>query len=154
MKEPKSKKSKPWADRTPLESFDPRYKNIWLKAALSGFTITLPNEKAATAFLLRLQMYRKRYQETYGKAEAAPLYRAKASREGNILSLAPSDAAFAGVLSQFPSGNEHHTSDPLSESPVRGDENKTPEIGETEERMNSSEISIDELFANLKQETL
>lgn len=86
--------------RFPLESFDPRYRSIWLKAAVEEVKFEFPSEKEAQAFQARIHMYRSKVRKS-GDEIANTMYRAKSSRKGNILYLRPADAKFSNILDQF-----------------------------------------------------
>lgn len=86
--------------RFPLESFDPRYKQIWLRAALGEIKLGFPDDKAAMTFQMRLHMYRSKLRKS-GDPTATSLYRAKTSRRDNILFIRPADTDFEDALSQF-----------------------------------------------------
>lgn len=91
--------------RFPLESFDPRYKTIWLRAALEELEIKFTSIKDAQTFQARLHMYRSRLRKS-GDETAVKLYRAKTSRKGNILFIRPADTAFEAALSLFTPSSE------------------------------------------------
>lgn len=91
---------KPRKSRYPLESFDPRYKNIWLQAILSEVRLDFPSEKEAAAFQARLQLYRAKYRDS-GAEDAKALYRAKTSLQGKTLLIRPTDLVHAAVLGHF-----------------------------------------------------
>lgn len=92
----------PSKTRYPLESFDPRLRDIWLTAIRQPVEITLANTRLAIAFQNRLQQYRAALKRERPD-EARMLYRAKCSRSGNILRVQRQDSEFDDVLSQVDS---------------------------------------------------
>ena len=48
----------PFNPKTPIESFDPRFRNIWLRAALEPIVISFDSPRDAAAFQARLQNFR------------------------------------------------------------------------------------------------
>lgn len=91
---------KPRKSRYPLESFDPRFRNIWLRAVLDEVKIEFSTEKEAQAFQARLQLYRAKLRDS-GDPDGQTLYRAKTSLMGNILFIRPTDTKFIDVLDAF-----------------------------------------------------
>lgn len=105
----------PSASRYPLESFDPRLKDIWLTAVRQPVEMTFENSKTAIKFQNRLQQYRAALKRERPE-EARLLYRAKCSRSGNTLLITKQDAEFADVLSQLDNQLLAHTP-PEGETP-------------------------------------
>ena len=126
---------KPRKSRYPLESFDPRFKNIWLQAILGEVKLEFPTEKAAAAFQARLQLYRAKYRDS-GAEDVKALYRAKTSLFGKVLLIRPTDTAFTQVLDHF-----NTTIAVPSLDTVIGDLDKAT----------SKPLSVDDIFAGFKE---
>lgn len=92
----------PSKSRYPLESFDPRLRDIWLTAIRQPVEVTLENSKVAIAFQNRLQQYRAALKRERPD-EARMLYRAKCTRNGNLLRVSRQDLEFEDVLQQIDS---------------------------------------------------
>lgn len=121
----------PRKTRYPIESFDPRFRNIWLRAILNEVRIEFPTEREAQAFQARLQLYRAKLRDS-GDPDAKALYRAKTSLQGKVLLIRPTDTAFSPVLDAFnkatavpPMAGEadvdHSTATPLSVDDIFAD---------------------------------
>ena len=90
----------PHKSRYPLESFDPRLKNIWLTAIRKPVELTFESSKMAISFQNRLQQFRAALKRE-SPEDARMLYRAKCSRKGNILLVTKQDSEFSDVLDQI-----------------------------------------------------
>lgn len=87
-----------WRTRYPIESFDPRYRKVWLEAALKEIVIPFPSNKEAAAFQARIQMYRAKLRDL-NDPDYTKMYRATTSRKGNVLRIFPVDARHEAILS-------------------------------------------------------
>lgn len=92
----------PSKTRYPLESFDPRLKDIWLTAIRQPVEIQFEETRLAIAFQNRLQQYRAALKRERPE-EARLLYRAKCTRTGQFLRVTRQDSEFEDVLSQLDS---------------------------------------------------
>lgn len=88
----------PSKTRYPLESFDPRLRDIWLTAVRQPMELQFDEIKLAIAFQNRLQQYRAALKRERPE-EARLLYRAKCTRDGRRLLVTRQDAEFDSVLS-------------------------------------------------------
>lgn len=108
----------PSKTRYPLESFDPRLRDIWLTAIRQPVEIEFESSKLAIAFQNRLQQYRAALKRERPE-DARLFYRAKCSRSGNRLRVSRQDEEFESVFSQLDSKLLVKTLDaPLSEEPA------------------------------------
>ena len=126
----------PFNPKTPIESFDPRFRNIWLRAALEPIVITFDSPRDAAAFQARLQNFRANLKKANDPLASA-MYRARTSRTAAVLTISPSDLKFNSILSQFdsPSSTFVSPAEPEAEVPI------------------AKEINFDELFAEFPLET-
>ena len=126
----------PFNPKTPIESFDPRFRNIWLRAALEPIVITFDSPRDAAAFQARLQNFRANLKKANDPLASA-MYRARTSRTAAVLTISPSDLKFNSILSQFdsPSNTFISPTEPETDVPV------------------AKEINFDELFAEFPLET-
>ena len=90
----------PSKTRYPLESFDPRLRDIWLTAIRQPVEISFAETRLAIAFQNRLQQYRAALKRERPE-DARLLYRAKCTRSGNLLRVTRQDSEFEDVLSQI-----------------------------------------------------
>lgn len=97
---PTRRKRRSLLESYPLASFDPRYRDIWLRAATEVIPIEFASPNEAKAFQTRLQLYRAVAREAK-LPEADLFYRAKTTRKGTLLLLGPSDARYDSLLSQL-----------------------------------------------------
>lgn len=130
---------KPLKTRYPLESFDPRFRNIWLRAVLNEVRIEFPTEREARAFQARLQLYRAALRDA-NPTDAASLYRAKTSLQGKLVLIRPTDAVHKDILDEFnkiPSGAASTEAPPAA-----------PDLDDT----TSKPLSLDDIFSDLNTE--
>jgi hypothetical protein len=92
----------PSKTRYPLESFDPRLRDIWLTAVRQSVEISFEETRLAVAFQNRLQQYRAALKRERPD-DARLLYRAKCTRKGRTLLVTRQDSEFEDVLSQLDS---------------------------------------------------
>ena len=125
----------PFNPKTPIESFDPRFRNIWLRAALEPIVISFDSPRDAAAFQARLQNFRANLKKANDPLASA-MYRARTSRTAAVLTISPSDLKFNSILSQFdsPSNTFVSPAEPETDIPV------------------AKEINFDELFAEFPLE--
>jgi hypothetical protein len=137
----------PSKSRYPLESFDPRLRDIWLTAIRQPVDIELANSKAAIAFQNRLQQYRAALKRERPD-EARMLYRAKCTRNGNLLRVSRQDLEFENVLQQIDSqlitnsGGEVASTSLSSPSPIGPSTTPLPEES-------SIFLDFNDLFADI-----
>lgn len=125
--------------RNPLESFDPRYRDVLRAALKDDIELKFESPGAARHFQLRLQMYRKRLLDAKDP-EAKTFYMVKTSRKDNILRITHADQKFDNILDQFAT-----TTYVPNYAPSEIPESPTPDpYRDTEQN-----ISIDDLFAGL-----
>lgn len=92
----------PSKSRYPLESFDPRLRDIWLTAIRQPVEIELSTTRLAIALQNRLQQYRAAVKRE-APDDARMLYRAKCTRDGRKLLVTRQDSEFSDVLEQLDS---------------------------------------------------
>src|SRR5688572_8662998 len=84
-----------------LNAFDPRFGELWKRAALRPQSFTFESPQLATRFLFRLNQYRRAAE--FDKHPDAPLFRrALGTRKGCIVILKPVELEFASVLDNLP----------------------------------------------------
>lgn len=130
---------RPLKNRYPLESFDPRFRNIWLRGVLGEVRVEFPTRKEAQAFQARLQMYRMKLKEA-NDPQTATLYRAKTSLQDTTVIIQPTDTQFISVLNEF-----NQPIKPSAIPPLTPDLPPLPELDET----TSKPLSIDDIFSDL-----
>ena len=130
---------RPLKNRFPLESFDPRFRNIWLRGVLGEVRIEFETKKEAQAFQARLQMYRMKLKEA-NDPQIATLYRAKTSLRDNVLLIQPADTAYVSVLKEFNA--------PVKDTAIPS---LTPELPDLD-TSTSKPLSIDDIFSDLPTE--
>ena len=89
----------PHASRYPVESFDPRFRDLWLRSALEVLEISFPTHADAIAFRNRAQLFRAAVKRET-PSDSRVLYRSKCSVVGTLVRFFPHDMQFADVLSQ------------------------------------------------------
>lgn len=128
--------------RNPLESFDPRYRDVLRAALKDDIELKFESPGQARHFQLRLQMYRKRLLDAKDP-EARTFYMLKTSRKDNILRITHADQKFDNILDQFARNQTPSPNYIPSEVP----ESPTPDPYRHTDEQN---ISIDDLFAGLQ----
>jgi hypothetical protein len=139
---------KPSKTRYPLESFDPRFRNIWLRGILGEVRIAFDTLREAQAFQARLQIYRSKLREA-NDPQSAMLYRAKTSLRSNILLIHPTDTAFVSVLNEFNQPIRPSTIPSVTPTPPP----TTPASSADLDESTSTPLSLEELFAELPPPT-
>lgn len=135
----------PSKSRYPIESFDPRLRDIWLTAIRQPVELQFESSKVAIAFQNRLQQYRAALKREDPDA-ARMLYRAKASRSGNTILVTRQDAEFSDVLDQLtPQMLVHSEAQRDSGVPLGPTETPIPPPSE----ISRPTISFDELFSDI-----
>jgi len=86
-----------WASRYPVESFDPRLKEVLLKGATTKFSLTFATPGLAHTFQRRIHTFRSRCKQA-DVEDWKLMYRCATSRKDNMLTLRPYDSAFTDVL--------------------------------------------------------
>ncbi len=137
-----TKLPKEFNSRHSLESFDPRYRELFRNALKADIELTFSSSGEARHFQTRFQMYRKRLLEVKDP-EAKSFYSLKTSRKDNYLKIYRADAQFDEILEHFAS----KPSEPKSTFEPDLRPNGTPMTGAS-----SQEISLDELFSGLTVE--
>lgn len=136
----------PSATRYPLESFDPRLKDIWLTAVRQPVELQFSTAKQAIRFQHRLQQYRAALKRVDPEA-ARLLYRAKCSRSGNALLVTKQDEEFSEVLNQISEQllvRSPELSEVPEELPVGPAETPIPPSS-----VEAPAVSFDELFSDI-----
>jgi hypothetical protein len=100
------KNDKNWRSRYPIESFDPRFRQVLLEGALKEIIIRFENPGAAKSFQTRLHLYRSQVKHS-GDTEWSQLYRARTSRKNNILRVYPADSEFEKAFEQLDLSREN-----------------------------------------------
>jgi len=134
----------PSKSRYPLESFDPRLRDIWLTAIRQPVEITLANSKVAIAFQNRLQQYRAALKRE-SPEDARMFYRAKCTRDGNIVRVARQDLEFEDVLDQLDSQliTKSSGGSPVPEAPVPAGPAATPLPEESSISLDFNDLFVD-----------
>lgn len=136
----------PSKTRYPLESFDPRLRDIWLTAIRQPVEIEFENSKLAIAFQNRLQQFRAALKREHPE-DARLFYRAKCSRSGNRLRVSRQDEEFESVFSQLDSQLLVKSLDaPVSETPPPRGPSETPIPAAPPE---NSSLEFSDLFADI-----
>lgn len=138
-----TKPPKEFNSRHSLESFDPRYRDLFRSALSRDIDLTFATEGEARHFQTRFQMYRKRLLEAKDP-EAKSFYSLKTSRKDNLLRIFRADAPFDQILSHF-SQKSDSGSEPNFIPDTRP--NATPLVDNS-----TQELSLDELFSGLTVE--
>jgi len=131
--------------RHPLESFDPRYRDLLRRALSSDIELRFDSIGKARHFQTRIQMYRKRLLDAKDP-EARSFYRLKTSRKDNFLRIYAADAEFDELLAQFSDQNL------IPESPepeiISSGPSSTPI---PEPAQDSESMTFDELFRDIPE---
>lgn len=123
----------------PLESFDPRFREVFLKALLTPYIIPFPTYNEAKRFQVRLHQYRSAVRRA-DPDEASLLYRVKTSIRGAELHIHPADQEFSPIFDQVsPPPREPRTSrEPFDAPPTY-----VPEAGGDSEHVSFTDLLSD-----------
>lgn len=97
--------SKAYKKRYPLESFDPRYKQLLLRGAIESVELRFPSPNKAIEFQRRAWIFRIRSKEA-GVADWQLLFRCKLVRRDNVVTFSPYDSEFSDIFAQAGLGSE------------------------------------------------
>lgn len=97
MTKPPTHLTPAYRKRYPLESFDPRFRDVLKKAATETFALTFPTYKSAIEFQRRCYIFRVRCKEA-NDPQWSLLYRCRLSRHDNVLTFSPYDGEYEDIF--------------------------------------------------------
>lgn len=132
--------------RHPLESFDPRYRDLLRSALQHEIKLQFNSPGEAKHFQTRIQMFRKRLTDARDP-DGKTFYRLKTSRKDSTVRIYLADAQFEQIFEHFTQMPHENLVPDDSENPTMP--TPTPKVYDMDEA--TSSMTFDDLFADLRQ---